>query len=188
MTDNYRDFIRFLGYAVLERLSPASCEVYKVEREGKLLVAKVGDQWYNGFTYKHVVREHEVLERARAIEGVPQEHFFRTYRGAQDMALLIKEYLEGRTLEMQNTFSETQKDDLISRIRVFHNQGMADLDIHSSGRNVLITPEGKPRLIDLGSVQLESELPKESFSNLKAVDLRGAEYLYTSFNKADTEY
>ncbi|MDP3698913.1 MAG: hypothetical protein Q8R47_04960 [Nanoarchaeota archaeon] len=191
MTEIYQDFIKYLGYNVLESLFPASCEVYKVEREGMVFIAKVGDQWRwdDNTAYKHVVREHEVLERAKEMEGIPQTHFFRVYQGRQELALLVKEYIGGKTLkERQNSFSETQKDDLLSQIRIFHNQGMADLDIHSSGCNVLITPEGKPRLFDLGSVRFESEVAREEFADLKARDLRGAEFLYNSFNKTDPEY
>ena len=190
MTEIYPDFVVYLGYKVLGSLFPASCEVYKVEKEGKIFIAKVGDQWRWDDTtaYNHVVREHQILERAKDIEGLPQVHNFRIYPGRQELALLIKEYLEGRTLKDIQSLSQTQKDDLISQISFFHNQGMADLDIHSSGCNVLITPEGRPRLFDLGSVCLESEVAKEDFAAMKARDLRGAEFLYNSFNRADPEY
>ncbi|HLD39930.1 MAG TPA: hypothetical protein VJB13_02210 [Candidatus Nanoarchaeia archaeon] len=188
MTEIYRDFVAYQGFKVLESLFPASCEVYKVEREGKMYIVKVGDQWGWDIhsAYKQVVREHEILERAKSLVGVPQVHSFRIYPGKQEMALLVKEYIEGKNLKEVGTFFQSQKDDLISIINHFHDQGMADLDIHSSGCNVLITPEGKPRLFDFGTVCFNSEVKAAKFAEMKATDLEGVEFLYNSFKA--TEY
>ncbi len=175
MADLYRDFITHLGYNVLEALPRGFCEVYKVQREGRVLIAKVGDQWYGGKSYEHVVREHQVLERVGTIEA-PQEIFFRTYPGSQPLALLVKDYIAGKTLrEMPIVLSPVQKENLELQIKAFHNLGMACLDI--TDLNVVITPEGKPRLFDFGFVYFQSETQKDFFSVLKILDYSNLEEL-----------
>lgn len=177
----YVDFLGFLGYKVIEQLIPSSCAVFKVEHEGKTLVAKLGDQWYSHLTYRHVVREHEVLERAKDIGDLPKEVFFRDYTGKQPMALLVKEYIEGNTLEkVPRALSPAQRNILESQIAAFHDRGMAFFDFNSSASNILVTPEGKPCLFDFGSIYFQSEEP-ENFSFIKNRDFENLQALLNKF-------
>ncbi len=173
----YVDFLRYLGYNVLEQLTPSSCAVFKIEQEGKVMIAKIGDQMYSGLAYKHVFREHEILESATGITGVPQGISFRTYQGNQPLALLIKEYIEGEPLS-RNLDSATQKDSIKALISSFHTKGMASLDLERPS-NIIISPQGQPYLIDLGSIFFSSELSADRFEAHKNDDLNSLEALFS---------
>lgn len=177
MEYTYVDFLAYQGYKALEQF-PSSCATFKVERDGTLFVAKIGDQMYNGFPYRHVLREHEVLKKAADIEGIPKEILFRHYEKGQPMVLLIREYLDGKMLyDLPRT--ELQKSSLEAQVEALHSRGVAGFDIRDI--NVLVKPGGKAGLIDFGSGYFQSEKTDEVFPKLKIADRDALQLLFKQY-------
>jgi len=92
-----------------------------------------------------LAREYRAYQRMRGLEGVP-----RCF-GLLDERFLVLEYVQGQ--EYRGTEFEDRDRwfaQLLQIIRAFHARGVAHGDLKSKD-NLLVTPSGKPCVIDFGT-------------------------------------
>ncbi|MHC4607484.1 MAG: RIO2 family protein [Planctomycetota bacterium] len=90
-------------------------------------------------------REFDVLRRLEGVPGVPRAY------AMLDGAALVTEYVEGRTMSKYHAgdLPASVFDDLGRIMRSMHERDVVHLDLRQK-KNILITPELKPYLIDYG--------------------------------------
>jgi hypothetical protein len=118
-------------------------------------------------------REFHALDRLHGITGIPQPPFIL------DPFALGYRYIPGRTL--RETPSELIDASFFQRLEVLvgemHQRNMVHLDIRNR-RNVLITEQGRPALLDFQSSLNLDRVPRNLHDLLKEIDLSGVYKLW----------
>ncbi|MEK6939928.1 MAG: hypothetical protein AABX31_04320 [Nanoarchaeota archaeon] len=154
---NYQDFFQLyitkLGYEIVEPLFGGSASVYKVQKGSEVSVAKAGVKKESALLdeiYRDLVRERLVLEKTAKIPGiVRQQAYHRTKFNHFDVAVLVRDYIEGKMLGEDQGLNQRQCEILGRTVKAVHSIGVASLDIKSA--NIVVDGEGFPYLIDLGT-------------------------------------
>ena len=92
-------------------------------------------------------REYRVYQRLQGIYGVPKCY------GLQDGKRLLLEFVDGHALRLSNHELPNREAffaELLAIIQSVHRSGVAHADLKSKD-NVLVTRDGRPRLIDFGA-------------------------------------
>ncbi|MBM4309514.1 MAG: hypothetical protein FJ119_01005 [Deltaproteobacteria bacterium] len=116
-----------------------------------------------------VRRELQALERLQGIHGIAADPF-----RLSPFALAYR-HIPGITLkEARRTGRVTPEffERLEDTVQRMHGRGIVHLDIRYM-RNILITPEGSPALLDFQSSLLLDRIPRALHRPLKAIDLSG---------------
>ncbi|MFO7839544.1 MAG: hypothetical protein R6X08_08620 [Desulfosalsimonadaceae bacterium] len=120
-----------------------------------------------------VRREYRALYRLRGISGIPTDPFI-----LDDYALCYR-YIPGCILREVST--KVLNSDFFFRLEVLvqqmHERRMVHLDIRNS-RNVLVTENGRPALLDFQSCLCLDRVPKGLHLLLKEVDISGVYKLW----------
>ncbi|PIN81739.1 hypothetical protein COV11_01330 [Candidatus Woesearchaeota archaeon CG10_big_fil_rev_8_21_14_0_10_30_7] len=177
--ENYELLIEKLGLTPIQDLG-GSCIVYKVLSDKNFRIMKLGYKDKNdGWDYQHVNRENEVLNCITGVNNISQK--IKTYSSdnkrsflsklfnpsSQDIVYiaLLKEYIEGTELKENRISSTRQQIALIEAVKAVHEAGYARLDI--TPRNIIITANCDPYIIDLGHAQTKKELQKNTAYNFQ---------------------
>lgn len=187
---DYKEIIESLGYVPVSRINKrrSSYAVYKAvsyfqERNGKreqFIVKIIGDGNGNLNLWdprKDLMREVEVLETFRGLDGIPQ--IVEVYGEDADNGemVLVRRYIPGQLVtpkyKISNTKIQCKAEEIV---RTLHDDGFAYLNLVSDN---IILSGNKPFLIDLGSaVSLnESEVSVREFSDFVDMDLKDLEDL-----------
>lgn len=125
--------------------------------------------WVRTFLAPFLLRhELNVLRQLRGVEGIAQECF-----AIDSMAIAIH-FLPGRPLsqlkpEEVTTNYLVQMEDLLAKV---HQRGVVHLDTRGTG-NWLVSPEGKPLLIDFQAAMQTYWMPKSWRHIVELIDLSG---------------
>ena len=97
------------------------------------------------FGWWSLQRESRLLRRLRGIDGIPD-------LVAREGHAIVMTYLEGKTLSSQvaRELPATFFDRLDRLVLVIHDRGIVHLDLRQR-RNVLVGPDGDPRILDFGA-------------------------------------
>lgn len=201
---NY-EFLTQLGFEIIERLGVGTHAVtYKVRSKDnlsennlsvvKLMLSKddphIAD---TAASYReklaHILHEREALERAKDIEGVTKlidyhEHingvgpirgFLASVGWYQDRVIALrKESFEGENPASREKLVQPEtRESLVKTVEDLHATGLTAGDLKPD--NLLITPEGKPYILDLGSSIFAGE---QGFEAGKIRDLTNLEILF----------
>jgi len=120
--------------------------VLHVRRNGTDMVLKMGEKGSIGI-------ERAVLERTTDSEGYTP--MISDWFVVDNYAGVLKEFIEGRTLERNERLTQRQYSHLKGAVKYLHGKGVYFLDIHPE--NVLITPECVPRLFDFDLCTLDNQ-------------------------------
>jgi len=144
-----------LNFKMIERLSPSSTWVYKVEEKKKIRTIKIADTTDIPGVFGHVLRENVILQKAGGIPGVVQQVSFheRVYKRIRLIGL-VREYVDGEVLHYDGEvrLNKNQQPMLEATVRALHEMRIVDLDI--KGSNIVIEKSGVPYLIDLGTAKI----------------------------------
>ncbi|HMA85367.1 MAG TPA: hypothetical protein VKN73_06670 [Desulfosalsimonadaceae bacterium] len=120
-----------------------------------------------------VQREFHALDRLQGVAGIPQAPFII------DAHALGYRYIPGRTL--RDTPSELIDASFFKQLEMLveemHKRNMVHLDSRNR-RNVLITDEGRPALLDFQSSLNLDRVPRNFHHLLKEIDLSGVYKLW----------
>jgi serine/threonine protein kinase len=114
-------------------------------------------------------RELQALKRLQGIPGIAADPF------RLSLFALAYRYVPGTTLkEARRTGVVTPRffEELEVLVQRMHERGIVHLDIRYM-RNILITPEGEPALLDFQSGLMLDRIPRMFHAPLKAIDLSG---------------
>ena len=165
------DLPRIGAYHIDRRLGAGgSGVVYHAVRPGwseeyaiKLLHRPVGD----GLTARRALRELDVVERLR-LPSLPRVFDYDVH--ADGRLFIVSEYVDGLPLDQHCTAHDLDRHarvQLLVRVaRVLHQlhqHGVIHRDVKPG--NVLVGPDGEPRLIDLGIAALITDDPLETWSD-----------------------
>lgn len=115
-----------------------------------------------------VKREFQALQKLKGIKGVPAEAFLL------DAHAVCYRFQPGTTLK--DTQSEQIGDDFFygfeNLVEMMHQRNMVHLDIRNQ-RNILVTDEGLPALLDFQSSLNLENTPRSLHKLLKDIDISG---------------
>jgi hypothetical protein len=129
----------------------AERHVYHVMQGGREYVLKAA-QSSNREQRISILREADILRMTADVQGVT--HLERNYGVRRSYTAVLKEFGHGKTVyengqpPIENKFWESLQETMTQ----LHARGLAQLDIRS--RNVVRTPEGTAKIIDLGMANL----------------------------------
>jgi serine/threonine protein kinase len=120
--------------------------------DGRAVVKYASDRNYQG-SCTHLMKEQQAM---RALSGHPNYPKFISFSedtparlGHNPIPILLREFVVGRTSEAEEIRDSLRLyNEIIAAIKEAHRRGYSNLDI--KGTNIIITPEGKPVIIDLG--------------------------------------
>ena len=175
-----RDDLERSTIRVVRPASQARPDVRLVSANGRRLVVKdyaLGARPFKRLLGTYLVwRERAALERAAGIQGIPP------VVGALGPCTLVTEYVE--TTEATSTPEELLSPEFFERlyvlVRELHQRGVVHGDLKKL-ENILITPDGKPVIVDFATAFLtgSSPLAAATFSWIADDDLRAIGKLKT---------
>ncbi len=176
----YEEFIKKIGYSIVEKLQPASCAVYLIKNKGyKVIKISNKEDTYEfkeaRWEFDHILREHEILKEVKGVDGIAQmlDFYRQPYKERDEIVAIIKKYINGKTLSKKISSAKNQKI-LEQAVRTIHKIGFADLDLWKS--NIIIEEiSEKPYIIDLGYAKSKKEVSAATFKKHKEEDLRDLE-------------
>jgi serine/threonine protein kinase len=142
---------------------------------------------------QHITTEREILESVREVDGIAQlvdsfeirmwydlladidaDSMFDISEFNTPAPVLVKEYIYGRDLGTCETIVGTKNQEVLrNAVRAIHERGYTIHDLRKE--NIIITPEGKPFLVDVGFAKYypncTEEFQKERDADLAAVKL-----------------
>ncbi len=126
-----------------------------------------------------VRREYRALSRLNRIPGIPEEPFIL------DENAVCYRHIPGKTLRKTpaESISEVYFYGLEQLVGMMHDRRMVHLDIRNR-RNILVTDEGKPALLDFQSSLNLERVPRFLHGLLKEIDLSG---VYKSWQSKQPE-
>lgn len=123
------------------------------------------------------LREYKVLKRLQGIDGIPKDPFML------DPFALCYRYIPGTNLKIARKTLTLGADFFIAlekTVRLMHERNIVHLDIRYM-RNILVTDEGNPAILDFQSSLFLDNIPKAFHGFLKDVDISG---VYKCWRKA----
>ncbi|MBC2715064.1 MAG: hypothetical protein HF978_07115 [Desulfobacteraceae bacterium] len=127
-----------------------------------------------------VKREFQALQKLKGIKGIPAEPFLL------DVYAVCYRFMPGTTLK--ETPSELIGDDYFFQfeniVQMMHQQNMVHLDIRNQ-RNILVTDDGEPALLDFQSSLNLENTPHALHKIMKDIDISGV-YKNWSRKKPDS--
>lgn len=127
-----------------------------------------------------VKREFQALQKLKGIKGIPAEAFLL------DAYAVCYRFQPGTTLK--ETPSEQISDDFFygfeNLVFMMHQRNMVHLDIRNQ-RNILVTDEGQPALLDFQSSLNLENTPRSLHKLLKDIDISG---VYKNWFKKKPEF
>ena len=151
--------------------------IYQVGLEGSLYIMKiVSTRESYQIDREELLKERDVLERARGIENIT--NLLNFYDHVPEYVAILKEYAEGDELKgLNRPFDKNGiKKRLHHTITAFHDRGIAGLDPHKE--NIIISPDGKQGTFnDFNIAYFREECTADFFESLKKRD-------YTSLRSA----
>jgi len=135
---------------VLRRATRAKPAILVVRWAGRRLIVKdfAQNPWLLRHTYGRWIVAHEtrIYARLAGLGGVP------AFRGRLDGLAFAVDYVEASSLKAhrRGTVPAAAFDRLAELQAALHGRGVVHLDAHQS-RNVLLTPEGSPFLVDFAT-------------------------------------
>ncbi len=142
---------------------------------------------------EHLKQEHEAYVRADGIACVPNHSdlqvfdpaFFHSPNGSRfctsvtasrGFMALIRDYVPGKVMHPEQIINPDYRRSLVRTIQECHQAGMAGLDIRRD--NTIVSPRGKPFLIDFGRVLFEERLTSNQMQEYREEDFRSLRKLY----------
>lgn len=166
-------------YDILSRGRWANADLYLFERNQQKWIIKdflpcppmVRKTWGRMIAK----REYLAFERLKGIKGIPDAPFLL------DEYAVCYEFISGKTLK--ETPPESISDDyfflLEELVEKMHAENLVHLDIRNR-RNILVTDDGKPALLDFQTSLNLKRIPKFLHSLLKDIDYSG---VYKNWNR-----
>lgn len=168
MIDLALEFLEDEGYTALENYPSLSTFVYKLEKDGEFKVAKIGfrdDSYDLRFQPENEIR---VLSDTKNIDGIVNlDSFYRTSMNGIDYTILIKEFVEGQSLDELNHVPFELVIKLQKIVDKVHRVGYAQLDLKP--RNVVLK-DNSPVIVDLGCAGKRSDFKEWSFEDHSELD------------------
>ena len=181
--------------AFFEHFSPEDWPVSARSNQGVILRVRTGDLdlavktpsgrglgWYaRRFS---LLREHRAYRRIEGLPGFPR------CLGLFEGRYLAIEYVRGELLRQTTPDDrETFFGRLRTAIEAMHDRGVAHGDLKSR-RNVIITDDGRPMIIDLGTAVIRKPgrhlLNRWLFDYMRQIDLNGwVKLKYGSYDRVD---
>ena len=159
-------------FEVMYRGRWANADLYLYRKNGQVWVLK-DFQPCTPFVRKTwgrflIRREYQALSRLRGIKGIPGEPF------VMDAYAIGYQYIPGRTLRETppNQINDRFFYHLEDLVKQMHERNMVHLDIRNR-RNVLITDNGLPALLDFQSSFNLDRVPRMLHSLMKDIDISG---------------
>lgn len=188
----FQPVLQSLGYKVVEKYEPTRCRVYKVYKDNTYLIAKAARKMQS-ISYEQVKREYELLRQLTHIKGIPKLvgfyldikapissvflNMLRVLSFDRDkIIILIREFISGEELPPDKKLTAEQYNIIQTMIAECHSEGFVGLDI-SRPRNIIITQDGFPYFIDLGTYTRKDEVSTDEFKRLEKKDFDTLEYL-----------
>ncbi|MDP2907233.1 MAG: serine/threonine-protein kinase [Nanoarchaeota archaeon] len=171
----YEEFIKDLGYTIMEMLCPSSCNVYRI-RDSDYKVIKISNKNHI-WAFDHILKEHEVLKRVKGVDGIaPLKNFYKKSYQKHKIIAVIKEYIKGEM--MGKKISDAKNQEILEQaVKVIHKEGYVMLDLWN-GNIIIERKTEKPYIIDLGLAKSIKELPAQLFEEYKKNDLEDLERLF----------
>lgn len=164
---------------------------YLVEKDNRQMVIKAprpSHRRNHAPSVRQIRTENEILGRFGNLEGLPQKlEFFDNLPESPIWApihmiggrmpqrarvpVLVKEYVPGKTLYENWNLTTEGKDILENVVLTLLEAGYASLDFLP--KNIVVTPDGRPFFVDVGSALRESEVSSKRFRELRDADFDG---------------
>jgi len=166
-------------YSIIAKGRWGNADLYQVQCGGKIWVVKdfspcppfIRKTW-GRFMVK---REFKALKKLKGIFGIPAKPFLL------DVFAVCYRFIPGTTLK--ETPSEKIGDDFFFQfediVRMMHQRNMVHLDIRNR-RNILVTDEGQPALLDFQSSLNLENTPRFLHKIMKSIDISG---IYKNWSK-----
>ncbi len=186
------------GYShqIIEKLEPSSCLVYRIRKgdEEEAIIKLPNFNWLSKNkdyrkayfdTLNQIKTEKIILKRMAGLEGIPEfldfyekDESILTYvkniflyqipqkNGAN---LLLKSFIPGDMMgNGEKINDESNKIRLQNIVESLHHEGFIRLELKP--KNIIISFDGKPNLIDLGFALTKKDLSMDDFERYKQQD------------------
>ncbi|MFA6460849.1 MAG: hypothetical protein WCV90_01165 [Candidatus Woesearchaeota archaeon] len=157
-----------LGYSKAEPLVADCHHVCELALlEGKVIAKYASSHNYHG-SCRHLMNEQQAM---RALSGHPNYPRFIDFLedtparlNGNPVPVLLREFIVGEISEAEEIRASPELyEQILTAIRDAHSAGYSNLDI--KGTNIIITPTGKPVLIDLGTAYWRKRESPDHFFN-----------------------
>ena len=184
----YQEFLKDNGYNIEEDYR-GTCTVYRVANGDGRKIAKIAN-WKDEWGKDHVETEYGVLKSLEGLDGLPKPvcmyesqnpESFSAYPkyGREGFYILIREFIDGKTVaELGKKITDTKAQQFVENtVREVHKQGLVYLDIGE--RNTIISENGMPYIIDLGSCIHKDNISRnEMFDYLAHIDIDNLQHMF----------
>jgi len=161
--DIHKKIVKVIDYELeyVEALGYINRPVYHVRKNNIDYILKAFD-YTQSWERRHIDIEKEVLEMSKDVEGIT--HLVKDYGVIKNEHIaILKEYAEGQEISYVTKINKDKfKKQLKNTINDLHDLGVARLDVEE--RNIIISPSGIAKIIDLGNCKFKRNLNKHEFN------------------------